>query len=119
MCEKSVRYQVLLMIFSAPCLTSEYKLEMHEFKASVMLTKFMTEAYRDIVGIGKQNNTETYSVAINYATIDVDLSEEIQLTSFPDFISAVGGNLGLFVGFSLLPLLLKAAESIQKTKFLT
>ena len=105
------------MIFLAPCLKSTYKLEMNEFNDdSVMLTRLMTEAYREIVGIGRQNNTKTYSVAIKYETIDVNLSEEVQLTSFPDFISAVGGNLGLFVGFSLLPLLLKAAESIHKTK---
>jgi len=62
------------------------------------------------------NNVDTYIVLMSYEDCDVTVSEEIHLTSLPDFISAVGGNLGLFVGFSFLPLLLKVIEVIRKTK---
>ena len=55
-------------------------------------------------------DTKTYSLAISFAGSFIDLSEETQLTSLPDFISAVGGNLGLFIGFSVLPVLLKTVE---------
>ena len=70
----------------------------------------MTDGYRRSTGIKRPNNTETYSVVINYDTSDVVVSEEIHLTTLPDFISSVGGNLGLFIGFSCLPVLLKATD---------
>ena len=62
------------------------------------------------------NGTETQIVWIGFDTSDLVTSEEIQLTSFPNFVSAVGGNLGLFVGFSCLPLLLWLAEVLKKFK---
>ena len=62
------------------------------------------------------NNVDTYIVLMSYEDCDVTVSEEIHLTSLPDFISSVGGNLGLFVGFAFLPVLLKFIEVIRKTK---
>ena len=62
------------------------------------------------------DNVDTYAVSMSYENCDVTVSEEIHLTTLPDFISGVGGNLGLFVGFSCLPALLKAIEVIRKTK---
>ena len=76
----------------------------------------MAEFYRHLIGIKKLNSTETYSVVINYETSDVVVSEEIHLTTLPDFISSVGGNLGLFIGFSCLPVLLKATEFFRNLK---
>ena len=70
----------------------------------------MAEGYRKVIGVKRPNNTETYSVVINYDTLDVVVSEEIHITTLPDFISSVGGNLGLFIGFSCLPVLLKATD---------
>ena len=76
----------------------------------------MAESFRQTVKITRPNNIDTYSVALMYANCDVTVSEEIQLTTLPDFISSVGGNLGLFIGFSCLPVLLKATEVIRHTK---
>ena len=76
----------------------------------------MADAYRKMVRIKRPNNTDTYSVVINFDKTDVDVSEQIQLTTLPDFISSVGGNLGLFIGFSCLPVLLKATELIRHLK---
>ena len=39
---------------------------------------------------------------IMYTGTDVVISEEVKLISFPSFIGGVGGNLGLFLGFSCL-----------------
>ena len=79
----------------------------------------MGDTYRKMVGIRQTNNSDTYSVVINYAKPDVEVSEQIPVTTLPEFISAVGGNLGLFIGFSLLPVLLKAADLIQYLKLHT
>ena len=76
----------------------------------------MTESFREQAKIPRPNNTDTYSVVLNYEDVDVFVSEEIQLTTLPDFISSVGGNLGLFIGFSCLPVLLKATDLIRPTK---
>ena len=76
----------------------------------------MAESYRQRLGIKKSNGTESYSVVINYDSAEVVVSEEIHLTTLPDFISSVGGNLGLFIGFSCLPILLKATEFFRNIK---
>ena len=76
----------------------------------------MTEAFRHKTKITRPNNTDTYSVALKYDSCDVTLSEEIQLITLADFISSVGGNLGLFIGFSCLPILLKAIDTIRQIK---
>ena len=84
----------------------------------------MTERYRQMVGIEELDTHEShdahhsYSVVINYDVTDVVVSEEISLTTLPDFISSVGGNLGLFIGFSCLPALLKAIDYFRNLKLI-
>ena len=75
-----------------------------------MIAKQLGQAYRQVYKINISEGIDTYSLAFSFAESFVDLSEETQLTSLPDFISAVGGNLGLFIGFSVMPVLLKTAE---------
>ena len=74
----------------------------------------MGEAYRKWVNVAIPNNTETYTAMIFFMKTDVDVSEEIQLPDLHPFISSVGGNLGLFIGFSFLSLLLKIAQCTRK-----
>ena len=78
----------------------------------------MAERYRQIVGIETLDNIETYSVMINYDTSFVVVSEEIRLTTLPNFISSVGGNLGLFIGFSVLPVLLQAIDYFRNVRLI-
>ena len=75
-----------------------------------MIAKQLGQAYRQVYKINISEGIDTYSLAFSFAGSFVDLSEDTQLTSLPDFISAVGGNLGLFIGFSVMPVLLKTAE---------
>ena len=51
---------------------------------------------------------------ISFLKTEVDTSEEISLNKFPDFISSVGGNLGLFTGFSFLSALFVFVEWLHK-----
>ena len=76
----------------------------------------MAETYRKMVNITSPNNTDTYSVVIDFDTDEVDVSEQISLINLPDFVSSVGGNLGLFIGFSCLPVLLKIIQLIRDNK---
>ena len=58
-----------------------------------------TESQREEVDyrlkIGKE-------ILIYYSTTTVKVISEANMINFPNFVSAVGGNLGLFVGFSFL-----------------
>ena len=112
-----VGYKFINM-FLEPCYTSTYKLHANEFEMTNTITQIMAETYRTMVQMTRPENSGTYSVAINFAKADETVSEEISLTDLPDFISAVGGNLGLFIGFSFLPVLLKATEVIRNIKII-
>ena len=41
-------------------------------------------------------------ILLYYSTTTVKVISEAKMINFPSFVSAVGGNLGLFVGFSFL-----------------
>ena len=72
----------------------------------------MNNALRTLVNVTVPNNTKTYTMMISFPK--TVLSEEIKLNIVSDFISAVGGNLGLFTGFSFLSLLLQMVEWSRK-----
>ena len=63
-----------------------------------------------MINITSPNKTNTFSTAISFLKTDIDLTEEIRKDTVFDFISSVGGNLGLFTGFSVLAVFLAFAE---------
>ena len=95
-----------------PCYKSGYRIQPTMFEKSTIISKYIAQTYRSMLRLEIPRNTETYSLIMNFAGSYIDLSEEIQLTNLSNFISGVGGNLGLFIGFSVLPVVLKAAEII-------
>ena len=48
-----------------------------------------------------------------YTTSDVSTFTEARLIDFSGFVSAIGGNLGLFLGFSFLGMLFSLYEYIE------
>ena len=59
----------------------------------------------------------TYTVFASFKTTDVNFSEEVKMSNVSDFVSSIGGNLGLFLGFSVLNLLKDIAEWVNKIPF--
>ena len=55
-------------------------------------------------------SSKTLNIA--YTTTDTKVSERVHLIDGYSFISSVGGNLGLFIGFSFLSFLFEAYEWI-------
>jgi hypothetical protein len=70
----------------------------------------VTERQSPILGSNDENFTEIYFYWENF---DVLVEEEILLLDFNAIVSAIGGSLGLFLGFSCLGFLLKLLSKIE------
>ena len=104
----------LLFIFAEPCEVSSYKMQTREYDSRRIITGKINERLKQMINITVPNNTKTFSMVISFLKTDIDLTEEISLYSFFHFISSVGGNLGLFTGFSVLATLLTFIEWLHK-----
>ena len=92
-------------------------MEIHEYDTDSIITKHMHNYYKSLYNLVTPENTTTMTTMISFLTTDVTLSEEVKLNNFPDFLSSVGGNLGLFLGFSFLTLLRDMTEFGRKIPF--
>ena len=63
--------------------------------------------------VRKLTNTSR-KIVISYATRTVKVITTSRLIDLPSFISSVGGNLGLFVGFSFINMFFFLYEEIEK-----
>ena len=87
---------------------------MAEYNADSLITVYMNNMLKTLLDVSVPNDTKTYSAMISFLKTEIDLSEEISLNQFSDLISSLGGNLGLFTGFSFLGVLLTLIEWKQK-----
>ena len=62
----------------------------------------------------QKENTRSRAIYIYYSTTNVRLSSTSKLISLSTFISSIGGNLGLFVGFSFMSVLLYVYKCLVK-----
>ena len=86
-------------------------MEATEYDSSSIISAKINDRFRQMINITSRNKTKnTFSTAISFLKTEIDLTEEIRLYTVFDFISSVGGNLGLFTGFSVLAILLAFAE---------
>ena len=85
-----------------------------DYEEKSLITVKLNKAFRDMLGLSFPHATKTYSAMLSFPTTNVDLTEEIVLNNISDFISAVGGNLGLFTGVSLLSILIQLVEWARK-----
>ena len=89
-------------------------MQMAEYNADSLITVHMNNMLKTLLDVSVPNDTKTYSAMISFLKTEIDLSEEISLNQFSDLISSLGGNLGLFTGFSFLGVLLTLIEWKQK-----
>ena len=82
-----------------PCETSSYKIETTGYDTDSVITIPMHKAWKRsaLPDLAAPPNITTYSLMITFPRTDIDFSEEVQLNQISDFISSVGGNLGLFI----------------------
>ena len=91
-------------------------METSEFDIDSMIVVHINNVFKNLINMTVPKNTNSYSLMMSFPSTDIDLIEEISLNQISDFISSVGGNLGLFTGFSFLSALLTLAEWFRKTK---
>ena len=82
--------------FSAFCRKATY---------NVLLQSYDRRSYIDIQGESKDKTSDNKSsrvVYLYYSTTDINVSTTSKLITLSSFISEIGGNLGLFIGFSFM-----------------
>ena len=65
----------------------------------------MIQTWYQYYNITSKNKTTTegnVNLYINYQTLDTVVSQKVKILNASSFVSSVGGNLGLFIGFSFL-----------------
>ena len=105
---------ISLTLFLVPCEITSYKMQTTEYDEDSLITVHMQNLWKTMLQVSMLNNTKAKSVMVSFLKTEIELSEDIGLNQFSDFISSVGGNLGLFTGFSFLGVLLTLIEGQQK-----
>ena len=81
-----------------------------EYDEDSMISVDMNKEFTNMINITVPKDTKTNSMMLSFLKTEIDRSEEISLKNIPDFISSVGGNLGLFTGFSFLSALITLVD---------
>ena len=94
---------LLLFDVKAPCRIANYELGIQTYDdlSTVSLKKELDTEEEGVTNSSSEVDTKT-TIMIYYATTDINVSSTSELIDLSTFISNVGGNLGLFVGFSVL-----------------
>ena len=87
------------LIFAVPCSRSSYAIGIQTFDETSFITIKDPE---DNVTEYEREYANSTIFSFYYSKMDVKVSSIIDLIDLPTFIGSVGGNLGLFVGFSFL-----------------
>ena len=60
------------------------------------------QTWFDISNITQKTTEGSSNLFINYQSMEMKVSQKVRILNEASFISSVGGNLGLFIGFSFL-----------------
>ena len=71
-------------------------------------------AIKDESTTTRNESKSSRAVLLYYSTTDIKVSTTSMLISLSSFISSIGGNLGLFVGFSFLSVFLLIYKYLMK-----
>jgi FtsH-binding integral membrane protein len=61
-----------------------------------------------------QNSARLTTIWLGLGTTDVTMLEEVLIYDFTAIVAAVGGSLGLFIGFSFLDVFKAAIDKLSK-----
>ena len=100
--ELGVRYKAHYLILLVPCKESSYRIEETAYESDSIITTHMHRHFKAAYNFSTPEDKATYTVFASFKTTDVNFSEEVKMSNVSDFVSSIGGNLGLFLNYQLL-----------------
>ena len=107
-------YMCTYILNLVPCEINDYKMQTTEYDEDSIISVEMNKAFTNQINVTVPKDTKANSMMLSFLKTEVDRSEEISLSNIPDFISSVGGNLGLFTGFSFLSALITLVDWVRR-----
>ena len=92
-----------VMLFTVPCIRKSYK---------VLVAK--VDYNSGAIKVEALSNTPGRPLFYFYSTADVMRQKEMLLMTLSDLLNALGGNLGLFLGFSCISILSTLLERCRR-----
>ena len=89
----------LACTFSEPCKTTSYGVAIKDYDHQNFLGTQMVYTFRSLLDLPPAD-PNTLTLWISFKRIAILAKEQIYITNVNSFVSSVGGNLGLFLGFS-------------------
>ena len=87
---------------SEPCQFTSYSTETLSYDKNSMMAQANLENLSKTTKVAHETMDNRTSLFFNYPIMEVKVSQQVQILDTSSFISSVGGNLGLFIGFSFL-----------------
>ena len=85
-----------------PCTTTFYDVGTVTYDRYSQMGHNILQTWFDISNITQKATEGSSNLFINYQSMEMKVSQKVRILNEASFISSVGGNLGLFIGFSFL-----------------
>ena len=85
-----------------PCQFTSYNTETISYDRNSIMAQGVLKKWFNMANMTFDTMDNRTILFFNYPSMDVEVSQKVQILDASSFISAVGGNLGLFIGFSFL-----------------
>ena len=98
------RHNLKYLYFNSiePCQFTSYSTETVRYDRNSILIHSITKTWFNLLNITFGTTENRTGLMVNFPTLDVEVSDKVKILDGSSFISSVGGNLGLFLGFSFL-----------------
>ena len=85
-----------------PCQFTTYDTETISYDRNSKMAHNMVETWFQISDLDVEPTENGTILMLTYQTTDMKVTQKVKILDESSFISSVGGNLGLFIGFSFL-----------------
>ena len=104
---------ILKINISEPCQLTSYSTETLSYDRNSMMAQATLKHAFKTTKIAFETMENRTSLFINYPIMEVKVSQQVRILDTSSFISSVGGNLGLFIGFSFSKIMSFILAEIQ------
>ena len=85
-----------------PCTTTTYDVGTVTYDRYSQMGHNLLQTWFDTSNITQKSTEGSSNLFITYQSMEMKVSQKVRILNEASFISSVGGNLGLFIGFSFL-----------------